>query len=54
MKYEYKIIEDQYDGSCDNEYELNELGKEGWELCAIKVSHWTGNSFFYFKREIKE
>ncbi len=49
--YEYKIIDDAVDGNPDDEFELNELGKEGWELCAINSSY-RGSRRWYFKRRI--
>ena len=54
--FEYKIIEPNRDGSPDNEFELNGLGEEGWELVAIKKGFINHNDtiyetdFFYFKR----
>ena len=42
-QFEYIIIEDQKDGSPNNIYELNKLGKEGWELTSQTCrSYWAG------------
>lgn len=49
-KFEYKIINSMLDGNPDSEYELNEIGKEGWELCAILPE--INTTKFYFKRKI--
>jgi hypothetical protein len=46
MQYENKIINSLKDGNPDSEFELNELGKEGWRLVAIN------NYKFYFIRFI--
>jgi hypothetical protein len=50
-KWEYKIIENQ-----TNEYFLNELGKEGWELVSLVyvVSGLFMDWQYTFKREIEE
>ena len=51
MRFEYLIIDDSEDGNPDSVFELNELGKEGWELCCIQgcghVIKW------YFKRTVE-
>jgi len=50
MRYEYKVVFGSgYSGM--NEYELNELGKVGWELVAINMGrdHDEPQTFF-FKR----
>ena len=49
MLWEYKIIDTSKDGNPDSEYELTELGKEGWELVTIKIDSF-GNERWYFKR----
>ena len=48
MQIEYKIIDSNTDGNPDSEYELNELGKDGWELCAIMPQ--VNTVRFFFKR----
>jgi hypothetical protein len=53
MQYEYRIY-DQKDGiNPDHEHELNWLGKQGWELVAIRKSDHYGHRF-YFKRLVDE
>lgn len=51
-QFEYKVY-DQKDGiNPDSEYELNELGIQGWELVSIRRSDSEyGGYKFYFKRE---
>lgn len=55
MDWEYKIIDTAKDGNC-NEFELNELGSEGWELCSVlsmPIKEWASTFYrFYFKRPI--
>ncbi len=51
-KFEYKIINDG-EGNLTEEKNLNKLGQEGWELCAINER--IGLSAEYiFKREISK
>ena len=52
MYWEYQIINSAIDGNPDNEFELNELGKEGWELCGILCQ--INNTKFYFKRLVTQ
>ena len=48
QKWEYKIVEKTI-----SESQLNELGKDGWELVAVAIkATWIGH-FFYFKRPIE-
>lgn len=47
--FEYKIIDTGIDGNPDSEFELNELGKDGWELVTIQPEF--NIKRFYFKRE---
>lgn len=50
MKYEYICKE-----NLDIE-EINELGKQGWELCAVRGSDVSGfaiNELFYFKKTLQ-
>ena len=49
MWWEYKIIETGDGGNPDDEYEMNELGRDGWELVTVKIEH-TGAERWYFKR----
>ena len=49
MEWEYKIINPHKDGNPNSEFELNELGKEGWELVTISDRCWPTESW-YFKR----
>lgn len=52
--FEYKIYDQQDGVNPDDEYGLNFLGKEGWELCAITKSHSEyGGLRFYFKRQTR-
>ncbi len=51
VQWEYKIIDDQVDGNPDNEWELNNLGLDRWELVAIK-SVASGSTRWYFKRPL--
>ena len=46
-KFEYKIIHSL------NQYELNIMGDDGWELISIQYVNETGKYWFYFKREKK-
>lgn len=56
MKYEYKTVWKNL-----NVDELNELGKEGWELVSVvelpssigEIFTVSGAQHFYFKREIE-
>jgi len=56
--WEYKIIDDWLDGNPDHEDELNDLGREGWELvtCQKVVARFDdgtlvqGAKRWYFKR----
>lgn len=48
--WEYFIVDTSKDGNPDNEYELNELNKEGWELITIKIEV-NGSERWYFKRK---
>ena len=48
MYWEYRIIDSMVDGNPDGQYELNELGKDGWELCGILTQ--INTTRFYFKR----
>lgn len=50
--WEYKIIDDQLEGNPDSVFELNELGKDGWEL--VFRTSGLGGERWYFKREVKE
>jgi len=46
---EYQIIDERLDGNPDNVFELNALGREGWELCGItETLH--GAHRWFFKR----
>lgn len=50
MKWEYKQLEEY--GPSD-EYTLDRLGDEGWELVTVIRKHVDGGAFvFYFKRPI--
>lgn len=50
MKWEYKQLEEY--GPSD-EYTLDRLGDEGWELVTVIRKHVDGGPFvFYFKRPI--
>lgn len=45
MQWEYKIINPHKDGNPNSEFELNELGKERWELVTVvdrgyKIEAW--------------
>jgi len=51
ITWEYMVIDEHKHGSPDNEFELNELGKEGWELTCSRGDS-TGNRTWYFKRRI--
>jgi len=56
MKYEYMIIDDMIGGNLDCQEELNYLGEDGWELCAIVHNTFVGNignNRYYFKRKIE-
>ena len=48
MQYEYQIIDSAVDGNPDSEFELNELGKEGWQLVGILPQ--INRTRFYFMR----
>lgn len=51
MKWEYKQLEEYG----PDEYTLDRLGDEGWELVTVIRKHVDGGAFvFYFKRPIKE
>lgn len=50
-KYEYKIVKNLPSNYADEIELLNDLGKDGWELCCKFVDHF--NPFrekWYFKR----
>jgi hypothetical protein len=49
MSTEYKIIDTKTDGNPDDEYELNELAKEGWNLVCVKPI-FDGSERYYFRR----
>ena len=52
-KWEYKILVRHLDDGIDVfESELNELGKEGWEIVSVPVEHTYYTAFL--KREVKE
>ena len=51
MKFEYKIIDPEEDGNPDSEYELNELGKDGWQLVGIDTLH-VPYQRYYFVRHL--
>lgn len=53
LKYEYLIIDDSKDGNPDSEFELNELGKEIWELCFV-LDGINGSRRWYFKRFLED
>ena len=51
-QFEYKVYDQANGINPDSEYELNELGSQGWELVAIRRSDSEyGGYKFYFKRE---
>lgn len=49
--WEYMIIKDWEHGNPDSEEDLNDLGKDGWELVAVKREEPIGY-VWYFKREV--
>lgn len=48
MNWEYKVLD-----WWQNEKDLNEMGKQGWELAAVRT-RLDGHAIFYFKRPISE
>jgi len=50
--WEYKILKDWQEGNPDSVFDLNELGKERWELITFRMAPGLGN-VWYFKRRVK-
>jgi hypothetical protein len=50
-KWEYLIIDDSKSESPDSEKRLNDVGMQGWGLCAIRLDR-HGVSRWYFKRRV--
>jgi hypothetical protein len=57
MKWEYQILQANPHDSPKTvknfEDSLNDIGKEGWELCGVVPSKKTNVTVFVFKRETK-
>lgn len=45
-KFEYKVL------TRLDEYDLNKLGSEGWELIHVQRDNVTAKKFFYLKRKV--
>lgn len=52
--YEYKIVSFIHTLLLMDEGKLNELGKDGWELCSIQAENPSNEWRFVFKREVKK
>jgi len=50
MRWEYKVEEIPCEASDDLRKDLNDLGRQGWELIAVAATE--GVQFAYFKRPI--
>lgn len=50
IKWEYKQIE-QYSIS---DFQLNQFGNDGWEMCGVYVNKLSLGAIYYFKRQIKQ
>jgi hypothetical protein len=54
IQWEYKVrVLGESPGTIKEAEFLREQGKEGWELCAVYHSQFSG-SYYYFKRQITQ